>query len=104
MLYVFLGLILAFILWNASMKMLLILILLLVLFIAFYTTPLNRVFDVFENKEDDDEREEFETNNYVRTPTKPSPNAFSRTQSSNSESKGVESPPTNPATEKSFAY
>lgn len=86
------------------MKMLLILILLLVLFIAFYTTPLENVFAAFENK-DDDEREEFEpNNNYVRTPTKPSPKTFSRTQSSNSDSKDAESPPTNPATERSFVY
>lgn len=73
MLYVFFGLILAFILWNASMKMLLILILLLVLFIAFYTTPLNRAFEFLQDKNCDedeyDESEEEQCKIYIkRTP------------------------------------
>lgn len=69
MLYVFFGLILAFIIWNASMKLLLTLILLLVLFIAFYTTPLSRVFESFQNNPKDDEIEESDTEDdiFVRT-------------------------------------
>jgi hypothetical protein len=42
---IFLGLILAFILWHASVKLLLALILLLVLIIAYYTTPIKDLFD-----------------------------------------------------------
>lgn len=48
-------LILAFLFWNASIKMLLIIILLLVLIIALYTTPLRRVVGL----ESDDEAKEF---------------------------------------------
>ena len=64
MLYIFLGLIVAFLLWNANLKMLLILILLLVLFIAFYTTPLSRAFELFQEK-DYDESEESEGEDHI---------------------------------------
>lgn len=60
MLYVFSALILTYLLWNASIKLLLILILLLVLFIAFYATPINKTLGFLRNGEDYDDDEEID--------------------------------------------
>lgn len=60
MLYVFSALILTYLLWNASIKLLLILILLLVLFIAFYATPINKTLGFLRNGEDYDDEDDDE--------------------------------------------